>query len=992
VVNNLPLPAACAGVSQLYIRWVTTSLTAVNGTTIGSTSTGTNRIDNIFVRGNKVEYVGGFNGSTVTGTTAIISGLNPQTTYYYTVKAVGQSATASASSNEVTVVTYADQAIADYRTKASGNMTNPNIWEYLYDGTNYAAATQAPGTNNNVTIRATDSVFLDTDFGVSNGKAMVIQGVMNADTNFVFGNGSVTIAPASTFITAHPNGISTTGAVTTSARIFSDSANYVYTGTVAQNISSLPSPLKGNVIIYNTAGFNVSTNRTITAPGSFIVKSGAVVGFGTGVSSSSFSLTGTGNFIAESGSTLIVTSSNGISVPATPTVADTLGCIRVTGTRSFATGINYNFTKNDGVSISRMGTSFGTEITGINNLTINNPVGSLLNASDITVNGNLNLVAGKLTTGTYKVSLPAGASVTKTDTSWVIGNMEKAVATGTTSVIYEVGADAVNYTPVTLAFGNVNTAGNIKVNAVSGAHPNLATSVISSTKRLSFFATVTGSGGIAYDQYNAIINFTASNVLGSANTSTMIAGQFDGTNWTYPSVSNRTSSSITLSGLTAGGDLAIGEVNCTLSVTASNSGPVCYTNPANFFANVNGNNGAVTYSWVGPFDFTSTDQNPVLAFATGSYEGAYTVTVTDAFGCTATSTTNLVINTSTSSALYDTVCTSALPYQWNGSSYTESGMYSYSTTNAAGCDSIAYLYLTITTSTSNSSSASACDSYTWNVNGQTYTTSGSYTSVTGCATEILNLTITASTTNVTADTACNTYTWAVNNQTYTSSGSYTSTTGCHTEILNLVINVCSNNITLSVKAYLQGMYTGNGLMAASLYDLGESQDATATDSIEINLWSAATTATATAPNYSVKALLHTNGMASVTFPGSALGGSYYVAVRHRNSLETWSAAPITMASTGNSVDFSASATAAFGDGVNAPTVNMGGGVFALYSGDVNQDGTIDSQDMTIAENDASSFLFGYNASDCNGDGSSDSGDMTLIENNAGLFLFYARPY
>jgi len=59
---------------------------------------------------------------------------------------------------------------------------------------------------------------------------------------------------------------------------------------------------------------------------------------------------------------------------------------------------------------------------------------------------------------------------------------------------------------------------------------------------------------------------------------------------------------------------------------------------------------------------------------------------------------------------------------------------------------------------------------------------------------------------------------------------------------------------------------------------------------------------------------------------------------------------------------------------------------------VNQDGTIDSQDMTIAENDASSFLFGYNASDCNGDGSSDSADMTLIENNAGLFLFYARPY
>jgi uncharacterized protein (TIGR02145 family) len=51
------------------------------------------------------------------------------------------------------------------------------------------------------------------------------------------------------------------------------------------------------------------------------------------------------------------------------------------------------------------------------------------------------------------------------------------------------------------------------------------------------------------------------------------------------------------------------------------------------------------------------------------------------------------------------------------------------------------LNLTITASTSNTTTASNCGSYTWSVNGQTYTTSGSYTSVSGCATEILNLTI-----------------------------------------------------------------------------------------------------------------------------------------------------------------------------------------------------------------------------------------------------------
>ena len=164
---------------------------------------------------------------------------------------------------------------------------------------------------------------------------------------------------------------------------------------------------------------NVSTNKVITAPGSFIVKSGAVVTFGSGLTTNTYSISGTGNFVAESGSTLIITSSNGISVP---TLVDTLGCIRLTGTRSFASGVNYNFTKNDGTSISRFGTSFGTEITGINNLTINNPVGSLMNSSNVSVNGTLALVAGKLTTGTYKIT---AAAVTKTDTSWVIGNLEK---------------------------------------------------------------------------------------------------------------------------------------------------------------------------------------------------------------------------------------------------------------------------------------------------------------------------------------------------------------------------------------------------------------------------------------------------------------------------------------------------------------------------------------------------------------------------------------
>jgi hypothetical protein len=52
--------------------------------------------------------------------------------------------------------------------------------------------------------------------------------------------------------------------------------------------------------------------------------------------------------------------------------------------------------------------------------------------------------------------------------------------------------------------------------------------------------------------------------------------------------------------------------------------------------------------------------------------------------------------------------------------------------------------LTITPSTNNTTTASACDTYTWSVNGSTYTTSGTYTSVTGCHTETLVLTVNTS--------------------------------------------------------------------------------------------------------------------------------------------------------------------------------------------------------------------------------------------------------
>ena len=124
----------------------------------------------------------------------------------------------------------------------------------------------------------------------------------------------------------------------------------------------------------------------------------------------------------------------------------------------------------------------------------------------------------------------------------------------------------------------------------------------------------------------------------------------------------------------------------------------------------------------------------------------------------------------------------------------------------SGCDSVATAIITITNSTSTTTTLTECDSYTWSVNNQTYTTSGTYTNVStnaaGCNhVDSLVLIINNSTSSTMTETACDTYSWSVNNQTYNTSGTYTDVStnaaGCtHTDILNLIINYSNTGTTI----------------------------------------------------------------------------------------------------------------------------------------------------------------------------------------------------
>ena len=118
-------------------------------------------------------------------------------------------------------------------------------------------------------------------------------------------------------------------------------------------------------------------------------------------------------------------------------------------------------------------------------------------------------------------------------------------------------------------------------------------------------------------------------------------------------------------------------------------------------------------------------------------------------------------------------------YEWNGTTYTSSGDYSYTATNANGCEYEMILHLTIHNSEAVEETVTACDSYEWH--GQTYTESGDYTFNTttadGCdRVETLHLTINKSVVGITeSKEICpgETYTW--NGVTYAEAGTYTVT-------------------------------------------------------------------------------------------------------------------------------------------------------------------------------------------------------------------------
>jgi len=146
---------------------------------------------------------------------------------------------------------------------------------------------------------------------------------------------------------------------------------------------------------------------------------------------------------------------------------------------------------------------------------------------------------------------------------------------------------------------------------------------------------------------------------------------------------------------------------------------------------------------------------------------------------------------------------------------------------------------------------------------------------------------------------------------------------------------------------------------------------------------------ASSPYNLVETIKGTGGLGTAhqfQFSNAVNGTPYYIVVKHRNSIETWSGHVSSFTSGALTYNFTTASNQAFGN-----NMKYVGSLWSFYSGDVNQDDVVDLTDIVSIFNDVSSFTSGYVNTDLTGDLFVDLSDLTIAYNNSADFAHLIRP-
>jgi endonuclease/exonuclease/phosphatase family metal-dependent hydrolase len=135
-----------------------------------------------------------------------------------------------------------------------------------------------------------------------------------------------------------------------------------------------------------------------------------------------------------------------------------------------------------------------------------------------------------------------------------------------------------------------------------------------------------------------------------------------------------------------------------------------------------------------------------------------------------------------------------------------------------------------------------------------------------------------------------------------------------------------------------------------------------------------------------KIFLNSSGQGTGKFYNAENGIPYYLVLKHRNAVETWSSASQTFTSGELVYDFTSAQNKAYGN-----NLKLVGSKWCIYGGDVNQDGFVNALDVNAVYSNNINGITGYSATDLNGDMFTEVEDISRVFINNVLGIERKRP-
>lgn len=194
---------------------------------------------------------------------------------------------------------------------------------------------------------------------------------------------------------------------------------------------------------------------------------------------------------------------------------------------------------------------------------------------------------------------------------------------------------------------------------------------------------------------------------------------------------------------------------------------------------------------------------------------------------------------------------------------------------------------------------------------------------------------------------------------------------------SVIYKIVNKNVTiLNLKAAVQG-----------LYDLSNSR-LVIRDTLSVFLHSVSSPFEVIDSSGIV---IDSSSMSGLCFFNNAPSGNYYIAIKHRNSVETWSRNGGEYMERGNVINYDFTDVPAKSYGNNQILIDDSPVRFAIFSGDTDQDGFINQTDVQQVYNDVTEFVSGYYNTDLNADGNTDVRDLLITYNNSVNFVKVQKP-